>query len=579
MSTLVPLSPIASPVKTELHDKRDAVNAALDDDLPMARRLRRRTAQLPSPQKSSAKSRVERTIRTVRKRLDFNDDKTTLPSPQASPVKSTDSTPSPLVRKRLDFNNEENVLPSPQKEDEAHLPAKGLSAFSRAKALLQRSAIATTDSRGCLGSRDEQFTAVATFLDEAASKQESNSLYITGPPGTGKTAQVEALLRARTNMPTSPTTQIEGLTNTQTYTLPEELKSQPHNVNIASVNCITLKDPAHVFHRIHSCLSTTAILETGQTRMARGRRANAQGVHTMQAMQRFLEMYASHTQFIVVLDEMDKLVRDSVSDTHATRIIFELFLLARMPKLNFVLVGIANSLDLKDKFLSRLNLRQDLLPQTVVFNPYSAEEMATIVLQKMSEIPTQVFNPVSIRFAAKKCAGYTGDLRRLLDVLRHSIEIVELEQRLLKRRGNVDSENSKPVIVGMQHIARVFQTITNAASTRSRISKLNIQQRVLLCCLVQREKTDVFGSSCTLDEAFTYYVKRLSSSDVFKPLNRNEFTEICNTLETCGLVTLTMGRTTGKTKQLVKMVKTTVDENEFNNEISKTDILKNLLQL
>ena len=174
MSTLVPLSPIASPVKTELHDKRDAVNAALDDDLPMARRLRRRTAQLPSPQKSSAKSRVERTIRTVRKRLDFNDDKTTLPSPQASPVKSTDSTPSPLVRKRLDFNNEENVLPSPQKEDEAHLPAKGLSAFSRAKALLQRSAIATTDSRGCLGSRDEQFTAVATFLDEAASKQESN---------------------------------------------------------------------------------------------------------------------------------------------------------------------------------------------------------------------------------------------------------------------------------------------------------------------------------------------------------------------------------------------------------------------
>ena len=552
----VPQTPVGSPVKTRQQVKRDSGIAGFETsgEQSVAKRLRTRKCALPSPSKSPVKG----------------SSKCVLPSPSNSPVKTARS-----PRKRLHFGNNQVQLPSPAKETRLDLQLNNtnLSAFSQAKALLQRSAMAMTDERGCLGARDEQFTAVASFLDTAVGERTSNSLYITGPPGTGKTAQVEALLNTRTASNTETETTTE-LYNTQTYTLPAEFGNAQHNVNIASVNCITLKDPAHIFHRIHQCICSSDSQDVeGSTRGSSG---DSGIVRTMQDLQRFLEKHASHTQFIVVLDEMDKLVRNSVSDTHATRIIFELFLLARLPALNFILVGIANSLDLKDKFLSRLNLRQDLLPETVVFNPYSAEEMATIISNKMSEVNTQVFNPVSIRFAAKKCAGYTGDLRRLLDVLRHSIEIVELEQRLKKRSGE---NTNAPSIVGMQHIARVFQTITNAASTRSRIAKLNIQQRVLLCCLVQREKTDVFGSSCTLDEAFVYYAKRLNSSDVFKPLNRNEFIEVCNTLDTCGLVAVTVGRSTGRTKQIVKMIKTTVDDNEFTNEISKTDILKNLLQL
>ena len=106
-----------------------------------------------------------------------------------------------------------------------------------------------------------------------------------------------------------------------------------------------------------------------------------------------------------------------------------------------------------------------------------------------------------------------------------------------------------------------------------------MQQRVILCSLVQREKTDIFQSSCTLDDAFSYYVKLLNSKNVFKPMNRNEFLEICNALETCGLVEISTGKSPGKTRHMVKLIKTTVDEKEFTREISKTEILKNFLTL
>ncbi|SMN19411.1 similar to Saccharomyces cerevisiae YJL194W CDC6 Essential ATP-binding protein required for DNA replication [Maudiozyma saulgeensis] len=452
------------------------------------------------------------------------------------------------------------------------------SIYARTKSLLQRSSLITPNETGALLTREYQCSTIMNFLDENIINHKSNSLYITGPPGTGKTAQLESLLKNKflpidINKSHIKQNYNSDLVNNNYYQ-PISLKERTQNVNVSSINCIAIKEPSQIFQRIYESFVTKEFESQNKT------------IKTMLHLQTFLKNYSKETTFVVILDEMDKLVRLTTNDTHATRIIFELFMLARLPDINFILIGIANSLDMKDKFLSRLNLRQDLLPKTVVFNPYSAEEMFQIIMDKINTLDECIFNPMAIKFAAKKCSGNTGDLRKLLDILRHSIEIVELENLMERRKNgqnsiqnNNNDDDSQIKKIGLQHIAKVFSSITNSSSTRSRISKINMQQKVILCSLVQREKTDIFQSSCNLDDAFSYYVKLLNNKDVFKPMNRNEFLEICNALETCGLVEINSGRSTGKTKHIVKLIKTTVDEKEFTQEISKTELLKNFLIL
>lgn len=452
--------------------------------------------------------------------------------------------------------------PSPQK-----LVFGKNSIYSRTKALLQRSAGLFTSETGCLPTRGEQYEAIIDFLDENMLQEKSCSLYITGPPGTGKTAQLNAIIRNKflplvpcENKKISSKLQvIPNLKNQSYYQLKSgEIKS----VVATNINCIALTDPSYVFNQIHESFSST--LDT------------AKQVRNMDQLKTYMESFDKKITFVVVLDEMDKLLYTSQNDTIATKILFELFLLARLPNINFLLIGIANSLDLKDRFLSRLNLRQELLPRTVVFHPYSAEEMYDIVMNRIktvNDVDGCIFNPIAIKFATKKCSGSTGDLRKLFDVLRNSIEVVELDVVKQVKKNGIN--NLKLIKIGMPHVAKVFSQINNNTSTRSRIGKLNMQQRIILCTLVNRESIDVFHNSCSLDDAYDYYKDFLQRRDsVMKPVKRNEFLEISNTLETCGVVTISHGRSHGKTKHIVKLIKTSVDKKEFEEEISKLDILK-----
>lgn len=179
----------------------------------------------------------------------------------------------------------------------------------------------------------------------------------------------------------------KDLSNARTYRLPNGVVER---VAVSSINCIAINDPSTIFNKIYMSLVSNP--EPGAT------------VRTMSDLQKFLETYSGTTSFLVILDEMDKLVHSNLNDTNSTKTIFELFLLAKLPSIRFTLVGIANSLDMKDRFLSRLNLRQDLLPETLVFHPYTPDEMYEIVMNRLKRVADEecVFNPMAIKFAAKK---------------------------------------------------------------------------------------------------------------------------------------------------------------------------------
>lgn len=434
------------------------------------------------------------------------------------------------------------------------------SIYGKTKALLQRSCGTFTEKDGSLISRKEQFDCISNFLDQSILQHKGNSLYVTGPPGTGKTAQVDAIIRDRFSpIPQdSKTKRAAGLTNTWTYGSRSRSGDQVETVAISTINCIAVNDPSSIFHKIYSSVAE---------------KPEGRSVRTMTDLQEFMESYSSTTTFCVVLDEMDKLVHSSLQDTNSTRMIFELFLLAKLPSIRLVLIGIANSLDMKDRFLSRLNLRQDLMPQTLVFQPYSAEQMSDIVMKRLGSLPQCIFNPMAVKYAAKRCSGNTGDLRKLFDVLRSSVEVAELE-RIAKKKTQQEESLTK---INLQHVAKVFSQFMNHNSTKSRVHTLNMQQRTILCAIVHREKIDIFQTHCSLDDAYDYYIKFLKGKESLSPLKRNEFLEVCNALETCGVVNIFQGKSHGKTKHTVKLIKSCVDERELEQEVGKFEILKKII--
>lgn len=505
-----------------------------------------------------------------------------------TPTKDVPVNVVPLKRTKLVFetpiqtkrHREAESLPSPAASPKKQCVGVShglLSLTARVKACLQRSASTQYDDvSGCLVSRRTQFDQVIQFLNNAISEGKSDSLYITGPPGTGKTAQLNSILKHRFTPVASPVSPLSDITNLHDFVLPN---GNVEKVAIISINCITVNDPSSIFNKIYLSFLNSD----------RGNRAVPQrySVKTMLDLKNFMTRYASEMTFIVILDEMDKLVHTNSASVNATKVIFELFLLAKLPEIRLLLIGIANSLDLKDRFLSRLNLKQELLPETVVFQPYTADQMYEIINHRINSVllatEESLFNPMAIRFAAKKCSGNTGDLRKLLDILRNSVEVMELERITASRRCVTDENDrplpaeNKPMKVGLQHIAKVFTQINNTQSTKSMITKLNMQQRIVLCTLIHRQKIDIFQGHCTIDDAYDYYLKLLRGSENFVALKRNEFLEICNALEMMGVATITTGRISGKRRGMVKLIKGTVDNNEFKQEMSKFDILKELL--
>ncbi len=113
--------------------------------------------------------------------------------------------------------------------------------------------------------------------------------------------------------------------------------------------------------------------------------------------------------YVVVLDEIDHLLG---LDLDALYTLFE-WSLRRSSKL--IVVGIANALDLTDRFLPRLRAK-NLKPQLLPFSPYTAGEIAEVItIRLQSLLPDNATNdqvnfvpfihPAAIQLCSKKVAG------------------------------------------------------------------------------------------------------------------------------------------------------------------------------
>ncbi|KAG8164686.1 hypothetical protein KVR01_004961 [Diaporthe batatas] len=439
-------------------------------------------------------------------------------------------------------------------------PSTSQTIYHQARQLFSRSA-----DPGQLIGREEERNTLRSFLERSDSSQPYGCLYVSGPPGTGKSAMVNEVSN--------------------------ELVAESSTVRKAYVNCMSIKSSKDLyFTLLESLCDETEMTEEDATTM-------------LQKM--FVPKKKSSSVYVVVLDEIDHILSLDLES------LYKVFEWSLQKSSRLLLVGIANALDLTDRFLPRLKSR-NLKPELLPFLPYTAVQVKTIITKRLkSLLPSDkaasdflpFFHPAAIELCSRKVSSQTGDLRKAFEVCRRALDLVENETRLneeidakdqilqmtpsRKVLGEMKNETSPGKKTGrsvssivssslrsltVETAPRVsiahLNKVTAAAfsnGANQRLKTLNLQQKAALCALhaLERRNREAFQNSAsgiagksprtpsksnvtapTIKTLFDTYALLCKRSDAvaLHPLSSSEFREVVGSLETLSLVAAVDGK-------------------------------------
>ena len=317
-------------------------------------------------------------------------------SPVKSPVPKlpTKSPRKPATPSKLGSPLKRTALFSPIKKQSPAKPAAAakpavftadVSQFQAARAALH------TGTPSQLLCRQSQVDTMTTWLDQHLVAGNPGSMYVSGAPGTGKTATLTHLLETKVK---------------------KEYKS-------IFINCMVLKSSIAIYREVSKQLNPKKEAKTEKDAL--------KSIET--------SIRNSKMMILLVLDEVDQLESKDQS------VLYTVFEWPALQGSKLVLVGIANSLDLTDRVLPRLQVSPVYRPTLLHYPPYTKQEIMDIITSRLEQGSTDsvtgqsVITPRAIAFLAGKIASLSGDLRKALDVCRRALELSETiarKQTLLK---------------------------------------------------------------------------------------------------------------------------------------------------
>ncbi|KAJ3018225.1 hypothetical protein NUW54_g392 [Trametes sanguinea] len=271
-------------------------------------------------------------------------------------------------------------------------PTSLLPIHVRARALLRPTCNDTPQFAGRSSERQRIESFVIGFLASRIDPDAPSTLYVSGSPGTGKTALVNAVLASL------------------------DLKLQAQGTQVLSINCMALDGVDAVWQRLAETLGSAA-KATG-----RSRRAKASPKQTIENA-----LSASERKCIIVLDELDHIASSSQALT-------PLFNLASTYSSCLRLIGIANTHTLTSSSCTTLSVQSMIGVDTLHFSPYTPEQLLDILQTRLAPLSqgedsscaerAKKFLPLpTLTLLSKKIAAQTGDVRAVFEVLRGAIDI------------------------------------------------------------------------------------------------------------------------------------------------------------
>ncbi|KAK1757720.1 P-loop containing nucleoside triphosphate hydrolase protein [Echria macrotheca] len=326
-------------------------------------------------------------FRTPSKRAKFRDAVT--PGSRRKGAASKPVTPSShrkiMVKKHLEFTPLATRILSP-----AHVQS---SPYQVARSQLHVASVPTS-----LPCRESEFSLVYSHLEAAITDGTGTCIYISGTPGTGKTATVR-----------------EVVAHLDAAVRADELD----DFIFVEINGMKITDPHQSYALLWEALK-------------------GQRVSPAQALD-LLEREFSHPSprrvpCVVLMDELDQLV------TKNQGVMYNFFNWPGLRHSRLIVLAVANTMDLPERTLSnKISSRLGLT--RITFPGYNHEQLMRIVQSRLEGVPGAIVDADAVQFAARKVAAVSGDARRALDICRRAVELAEADAKALAA---ADNETAPP---------------------------------------------------------------------------------------------------------------------------------------
>uniref|UniRef100_A0AC34FJD9 Origin recognition complex subunit 1 n=1 Tax=Panagrolaimus sp. ES5 TaxID=591445 RepID=A0AC34FJD9_9BILA len=328
--------------------------------------------------------------------------------------------------------------------------------------------------------REKQCKEIEKFIKQAVASESSvhnRTIYISGVPGTGKTACVTKVI--------------------------QKLQSQKKPIikfSYVYVNGLEMIKPEHVFTEIYKVLYPSSIRSLSSKRA----REKLSTLFTFEDSKR--------VPILLVIDELDMLC------TKSQDVIYDIFDWASTSEAKLSVIAIANTLDLPERVLKqRVSSRMGY--NRLIFEPYTFDEISHILEYRIKKSGVS-FNKAAFGFISRKVASVSGDLRKALEFIRRAIEIA-----IEKDAKSLSLEHATAAVKeGLQSLPTLF--------TKS----LSLHQELLLRAIIQEIRATSLEE---LDFFLVYDCYRRNCLTLAKePMEMCSATGLLSSLQTIGYISV-----------------------------------------
>lgn len=309
--------------------------------------------------------------------------------------------------------------------------------------------------------RTDEFETVYTHLESAITAGTGACVYISGTPGTGKTATVREVVQQL-----NASVQAEEL----------------DDFIFVEINGMKVTDPHQAYSLLWEALKGDRVSPS----------------HALGLLeQEFDHPSPRRVPCVVLMDELDQLV------TKTQSVMYNFFNWPGLRHSRLIVLAVANTMDLPERTLSnKISSRLGLT--RILFPGYTHEQLQEIIRSRLETVPDNIVEPDAIQFASRKVAAVSGDARRALDICRRAVEITETESlaaenpllatpsKSTKRREKVDHDPGKALIekqkVGKVTIATIKKAVNEATSSplQQYLRSLPLAAKIFLASLLAR---------------------------------------------------------------------------------------------
>ncbi|XP_060087799.1 origin recognition complex subunit 1 [Heteronotia binoei] len=330
--------------------------------------------------------------------------------------------------------------------------------------------------------REKEFQDVYNFIESKLIDGTGGCMYISGVPGTGKTATVHEVIHCL-----------------QQAAKNDELPP----FQFIEINGMKLTEPQQAYVQILKLLTNQ----------------KATATHAAVLLEKmFYKPSPKRKTTVLVVDELDLLW------TQKQNVMYNLFDWPTQKGSKLIVLAIANTMDLPERIMmnrvaSRLGLTR------MSFQPYTYKELQQIVSSRMAQV--KAFEEDAIQLVSRKVAALSGDARRCLDICRRSTEICELSCQknssglvtMTHIMQAMDEMFSSPYIHTIRNASlqeQIFLKATIAEFHRSGLEETTVQQvyhQHVALCRIEGLKTPTVSEIMAISSRFSACRLLLSESN------------------------------------------------------------------